>query len=86
VILPGVAIGDNCIIGAGAIVTKSIPSGCVAVGNPAKVISNTEDYLNQNRKSMETAPIYSTYWKNKTKQEIEKMKIELDDGVIGYDI
>jgi acetyltransferase-like isoleucine patch superfamily enzyme len=38
VILPGVVIGDNSIIGAGSVVTKSIPSFSVAVGNPAKVI------------------------------------------------
>lgn len=38
VVLPGVSIGDNCIIGAGAIVTKSIDNNCLAVGNPAKVI------------------------------------------------
>lgn len=37
-VLPGVTIGDNCIIGAGSIVTKDIPSNCVAVGNPAKII------------------------------------------------
>lgn len=38
VILPGVSIGENTIIGAGSIVTKSIPSNCIAVGNPAKVV------------------------------------------------
>jgi maltose O-acetyltransferase len=38
VILPGVTIGDGCTIGAGSIVTKDIPSYCVAVGNPARVI------------------------------------------------
>lgn len=37
-ILKGVKIGDNCVIGAGSVVTKSIPANCVAVGNPAKVI------------------------------------------------
>ena len=37
-ILPGVSIGKKCIIGAGSIVTKSIPDYCIAVGNPAKVI------------------------------------------------
>lgn len=38
VILPGVTIGDNSVIGAGSVVTKDIPSGVVAVGNPCKVI------------------------------------------------
>jgi acetyltransferase-like isoleucine patch superfamily enzyme len=37
-ILPGVVIGDHAVIGAGAIVTKSIPARSIAVGNPAKVI------------------------------------------------
>lgn len=38
IILPGVSIGDNCVIGAGSIVTKAIPSNTVAVGNPARAI------------------------------------------------
>lgn len=37
VILPGVTIGDNTIIGAGSIVTKDIPENVIAVGNPCKV-------------------------------------------------
>lgn len=42
-ILAGVTIGDNCIIGANSVVTKSIPENCVAVGNPAKVVKNMEN-------------------------------------------
>lgn len=38
VVLPGVTIGDDTVIGAGSVVTKDIPSGVVAVGNPCKVI------------------------------------------------
>lgn len=38
VILPGVTIGDDVVIGAGSIVTKDIPSGVVAVGNPCRVL------------------------------------------------
>ena len=37
-ILPGVTIGDDCIIGAATLVSKDIPSGSLAVGVPAKVI------------------------------------------------
>jgi len=40
VILPGVEIGDHSVIGAGAVVTHSIPAGKVAVGSPAKVIKD----------------------------------------------
>lgn len=38
VILPGVNIGDNSVIGAGSVVTKDIPSNVVAVGNPCRVL------------------------------------------------
>lgn len=38
IILPGVSIGDGTTIGAGSVVTESIPAYCIAVGNPCKVI------------------------------------------------
>jgi hypothetical protein len=38
VVLPGVSIGDNAVIGAGSVVTKDIPANSVAGGNPCKVI------------------------------------------------
>ncbi len=37
-VLPGVTIGDNTVIGAGSVVSKSIPSNSLAVGNPCQVI------------------------------------------------
>ncbi len=37
-VLPGVAIGDNCVIGAGSVVNRDIPAGSLAVGNPCRVI------------------------------------------------
>ena len=43
-ILPGVTIGDNCVIGAGSVVTKDIPSGSVAVGVPCRVIGDFETF------------------------------------------
>lgn len=41
-VLPGVTIGDNCVIGAGSVVVKDIPSGSVAVGNPCRVIKSID--------------------------------------------
>lgn len=43
VILPGVTIGDNAVIGAGSVVTKSIPANAVACGNPCKVKKMVKD-------------------------------------------
>lgn len=40
IIMPGVTIGDGCVIGAGAVVTKDIPPYSVAVGVPAKVVKS----------------------------------------------
>ncbi|NDV60408.1 sugar O-acetyltransferase [Bacteroides sp. 519] len=37
-ILPGMSIGDNTTIGAGSLVTKSIPANCLAYGNPCKIV------------------------------------------------
>lgn len=37
-VLPGVTIGDNCVIGAGSVVTRSIPANSFAAGNPCRVI------------------------------------------------
>ena len=38
IVMPGVTIGDNVVIGAGSVVTKDIPSNVVAVGNPCRVL------------------------------------------------
>lgn len=43
VVLPGVTIGENAVIGAGSVVTKDIPDNAIAVGNPARVIKFIEE-------------------------------------------
>ncbi len=43
IVLPGVTIGDNTVIGAGSIVTKDIPDNVVAVGNPCRVLRSIND-------------------------------------------
>lgn len=43
IVMPGVTIGDNTVIGAGSIVTKDIPANVVAVGNPCRVMREIGD-------------------------------------------
>ncbi len=54
IVLPGVTIGDNTVIGAGSVVTKDIPSNVVAVGNPCKVLrpisEHDKEYYYKDRK------------------------------------
>lgn len=49
-IMPGVTIGNNVLIAAGSVVTKSIPNNVVIGGNPAKIICKIDEYLEHNLK------------------------------------
>ena len=54
IVVPGVTIGDNTVIGAGSVVTKDIPANVVAVGNPCHVLrpisEHDKEYFYQDRK------------------------------------
>jgi maltose O-acetyltransferase len=63
IVLLGVTIGRGSIIGAGSVVTRSIPAGSVATGNPAKVISSVEDYAKRLTGYMAGGRTFSSdYW------------------------
>lgn len=44
IVVPGVTVGDNTVIGAGSVVTKDIPSNVIAVGNPCRVLRAINDH------------------------------------------
>jgi acetyltransferase-like isoleucine patch superfamily enzyme len=52
----GVTIGDGCVVSAGSVVTRSLPPGAIAAGNPARVVRRREDYaqLNENENESES--------------------------------
>ncbi|HEV3312058.1 MAG TPA: acyltransferase [Chloroflexota bacterium] len=58
ILLPGVTIGPNSIVGAGSIVTKDVPPATVAAGVPARVICTLDEYVERYRSKM--VPIEST--------------------------
>lgn len=85
-IMPGVTVGENAVVAAGSIVTKSVEKGMVVAGNPAKVICTVEELLGKHRKAMETAPIYDESWliQNGITDEMKKqMSKDLEDKM-GY--
>ncbi|HEA3202566.1 TPA: N-acetyltransferase [Aeromonas veronii] len=43
-ILPGLTLGEGCMIGAGAVVTKDVPDGAIVLGNPAKIVGYVDAY------------------------------------------
>lgn len=51
-ILPGVTIGDHCVIGAGSLVNHNVPSGTVYAGVPARFICTTKEYAERCLKKM----------------------------------
>ena len=62
IVLPGVTIGDNTVIGAGSVVTKDIPANVVAVGNPCRVIKKITD--EDKRKFYKNEEIDDEAWRN----------------------
>lgn len=85
VVLPGVTIGDDVVIGANSTVTHDIPANSVAVGSPARVICSLDEYLDKEKKRMESSPVYDESYVsgNITEDKRQKQKKELE-GKIGY--
>jgi maltose O-acetyltransferase len=61
-ILPGVAIGDDVIIGAASVVSRDIPPGTVAAGNPARTLCSIEDYNARIRERFAQTPHFDEGW------------------------
>ena len=86
VVLPGVTIGSNVIIGAGSTVTHDIPDNTVAVGSPARVLCSLDEYLEKERRRMETAPRYGEEYTLRQNVSMEKRMAQKAalEGKIGY--
>ena len=56
IVMPGVAIGDGAIVGAGAVVTKTVPAGCIVAGNPARIVHQGVETTRFGRLVAELAP------------------------------
>ena len=69
-ILPGVTIGERCVIGCGSIVTKDVPDGTVVCGVPAKTIMTTNEYAEKCKQNMK--PYDKEAYSNDKKEYLRK--------------
>ena len=86
IVLPNTTIGSNVIIGAGSVVSKDIPSNSVATGNPARVLSTTDAYLNKHKEMLKENPIYNESWtvRGKITNEMKQTMVNNLRTNIGY--
>jgi maltose O-acetyltransferase len=58
IILPGVEIGPRTIVGAGSVVSKSLPPETVCAGNPARALCSLDEYLSRHRELLSKSPTF----------------------------
>jgi maltose O-acetyltransferase len=84
IVLPGVTVGDDAIVGAGSVVRHDVPAGTVVAGNPAEVINDTADYADRHREMLAERPCWPrrgwTVGGGITKANKRAMREALRDG------
>lgn len=58
IVMPGVTIGEDAIIGAGSVVTRDVGAGMVAAGSPARELMTTAEYIERHRQRIGIDPTY----------------------------
>lgn len=81
-IMPGVTVGEGCIVGAGSVVVRDIPPNVVVAGSPAKLICTKDEYIEKNRELMRNTYVFNKeYTFNHSHFDTERQK-EIQDKVL----
>lgn len=86
VILPGVEIGPQTIVGANSVVTKSLPAYSVCAGNPAQVLCSLDAYLEKHRSRIAVSPQFAYQSQFLSEEDRTRMALavsKLDGYIIG---
>ena len=84
ILLPGVRIGDDAIVGAGSVVTRDVAPKTVVAGNPAAQIATLEEFVSRQRDRLDGRPRYPREGfvgpESVPIENVERMRRELADG------
>jgi maltose O-acetyltransferase len=85
IVLPGVTIGPDSIVGAGSVVTHDVPPRTVVAGNPAKMISLLDDYLIKIEAIRKSKKIYSEeYYIDKLNERKRQEVLQSIGKTVGF--
>jgi NDP-sugar pyrophosphorylase family protein len=85
IILPGVEMGPRTIVGAGSVVTRSLPADTVCAGSPARVLCGFDEYLAKHCERLRSRPKfdYMDYVRFPTPERLAELRAAVADGY-GY--
>jgi maltose O-acetyltransferase len=75
IVLPGVTIGDDCIIGAGSVVTHDIPGNSVAAGNPARVRCTMDEYRLKHRERAQQGTTFNADYARDNLDDVKRQQM-----------
>jgi len=85
IILPGVEIGPDAIVGAGSVVTKDVMSQTIVAGNPAHYLGKTDDYISKIKELSIDKKIFSEeYWIHNLNEDRKNELIKSVGNTIGF--